>query len=96
MGSYAFPTQYGDGTAVYPDDFSANQWPDSGSSLIPEMRWIYGELEYYKMVSPSSSCMRANLSPNNKVRAKTLATFSKLINRPVVCQGTKLIIIKIP
>ena len=83
-GSYAFPSMYGDGTTVYSDDFSADQWPDSSDWLT---RWIFGELDYHKMVPPSMSCMAAKLPSNNKVRAFNLAFFSKLINRPVVCKG---------
>ena len=86
MGSYAFPAQYGDGTAVYPNDFSTDDYPDSADW---ETRWIYGELDYYKMVPPSSSCMGVKMPPNIKVRTKSKSTFSKFKSRPVVCKGKK-------
>ena len=92
MGSYAFPTHYADGTPIYDTDFSTSEWPDSGTSSLTSdpgsMRWIYGELDYNKMVPPSASCMAALLPANNVVRAHTLWDFSKTVERPVVCKGT--------
>ena len=93
MGSYAFPTHYADGTPIYDTDFTTTEWPDSGTSSLTSdpgsMRWIYGELDYNKMIPPSASCMAALLPANNVVRAHTLWDFSKTVERPAVCKGTK-------
>ena len=93
MGSYAFPTHYADGTPIYDTDFSTTEWPDSGTSSLTSdpgsMRWIYGELDYNKMIPPSASCMAALLPANDVVRAHTLWDFSKTVERPVVCKGTR-------
>ena len=93
MGSYAFPTHYADGTPIYDTDFSTTEWPDTGTSSLTSdpgsMRWIYGELDYNKMIPPSASCMAALLPANDVVRAHTLWDFSKTVERPVVCKGTR-------
>ena len=93
MGSYSFPTHYADGTPIYDTDFSTAEWPDSGTSSLTSdpgsMRWIYGELDYNKMIPPSASCMAALLPANNVVRADTLWDFSKTVERPVVCKGRR-------
>ena len=86
MGSYNYQSHYADGTPIYENDFSTDQWPDSGSET---RRWIYGELDLNKMVPPSASCMGAELPANNDVRADTSSSFSKVLNKPVVCEGMK-------
>ena len=83
-GSYAIPTHYGDGTAVYADDLSTDEWPDNGGWPA---RWIYGEVDYFKMVPPSLSCMTLNLPANKNVKSHDSLSFSKSEERPVVCEG---------
>jgi hypothetical protein len=85
MGSYNFPTHYGDGTPVYEDDFSTDEWPATESG--DGERWIYGELDLNKMVPPSVSCMGAKLPPNNVVRGMQTKSLSRYPNKPVVCTG---------
>ena len=85
MGSYNFPTHYGDGTAVYEDDFSTDEWPEPDHNYGE--RYIYGELDLNKMVPPSVSCMAAKLPPNNVIKAISTDFISRTTLRPIVCNG---------
>ena len=85
MGSYAFPTHYGDGTPVYSTDFSATKYPDADFAY--SRQWIYGELDYHKMAAPATSCTTFRMTNNNVVRAVTTKHFNKDVIRPVVCEG---------
>ena len=86
MGSYSFPTHYGDGTAVYEDDFNTDEWPDTDEGY----RYIYGELDYHKMVPPSRSCMAAKLDPNYDIRTLSSKLVNRYLTKPVVCEGKNI------
>ena len=83
-GNYNFPSHYTDGTVILQNDFSDKAYPNHETLYV---RWIFGELEYYKMEPPSLSCPSIKLPENNFVFKHVGTDETGAVLRPVVCKG---------
>ena len=82
-GSYTNITQYSDGTAVKPGDFTRSKYPSESEHWQPQFD-LYGNLDYFNKASPLHSCTSLNLRANNEVK---MVEIDDDVKRPVVCEG---------
>ena len=85
-GTYKFPSHYDDGTVVYDNDFTTTWYPET----VSWYRWIYGELDYFKMTPPSLACTAIILPQNTNVWKYTGSWTPGTRLRPAVCSGMTL------
>ena len=83
-GNYNFPSHYTDGTVILQNDFFDNAYPNHENHNV---RWIFGELEFYKLDPPSLSCPSFKLPENNFVFKHVGTDETGAVLRPVVCKG---------